>query len=305
MVSSIKFDNCVFSSNQPEVSLFIVEKPFLGPFIEVDISEVRICTAIISLLSNKSILFQSGKVENGNVVLIYQIEKGNFSDVANSKTGFDKLMTIERAQFQAFINSSRAFHDSLLINSNAYSASFALLIYALESMANVTYSSMKSKRNKLVRFTRRNVISDMFIDSEIRDLSFTGKVGNLQLLFKKLIERSYLLRCNYVHSLEGVPVLCRVADDLGMAFISNDQKTLFPSYLWLRRISHLALSNFLSSQASVGTNKVLDYLNPLLVGNFKAKKAFPKGQLLNESYLYLQQLTDDFLEEDNLKKQFK
>ena len=250
MVAEFNLDNCKFYSPETSSSSFIVEKPSLGPFIETDWSEMKIRIGLISLLTNKAIKMHTTKLVNATFVSECQIENGSFENVLNSTSKYLKVLTIDPTLFHAFINSSQAFYDSLMINQYAYSASFALLVYALESIANATYLSLSSKRKKLVRFARENVVNDQFIKNEIRHLTFIGKTGNEKLLFEKLLERCYLLRCKYVHNLELFPVMCRVADKLSLAFISNAQQILYPSYSWLRRISHLAMTNFLDKQNS-------------------------------------------------------
>ena len=277
MVASLSLDNCKFYSKEKTSSSFTVEKTFAGPFIETDWSEMKIRTGLISLLTNKAIKMHTTKLADANVVLECQIENGSFEDVINSTSKYLKVLTINSTLFHAFINSSQAFYDSLMINEYAYSASFALLEYVIESIANVTYLSKDSKRKKLVRFARENVVNDQFLKKEIRHLTFIGKTGNERILFKKLLERCYLLRCKYVHKGELFPVMCRVADKLSLAFIANAEQILFPSYSWLRRIAHLALTNFLDKQNSTDANQVSDYVRSLFVSKFKSKKVFQKG----------------------------
>jgi len=91
-----------------------------------------------------------------------------------------------------------------------------------------------------------------------------------------------------------LPTLSKTANGLSMAFISNDQISVFPSYNWLKRITNLALVSFLDQEEHKGRNSLSQYFHSYEVVNFKAKRAFPKGQELDENYVYLQQLTDDF-----------
>jgi len=300
MVSSVKLDDCTFLSEDTSSANFKMEKPFFGITIENELFEANVYASIVSLLMNK--LVRIDRLEKGDNAAVFQshVENGRFSDIVNIESKFNKLLCIKPSCFHAFIKSAQAFSDSVAIAQYSYSASFALLVYAVESMANTAIVSTSSKREKMIRFFCGNVNRDQFLKNEIRQLEFSGRTGNERLLFQKLLHRSYRLRCNYVHEAEAIPILSQVADRLSMAFISNDQKKLFPGYVWLRRISYSALSNFLDNQPDVGRNRIRDYVEPLFTGKFKAKTAISKGQWITEEHVYLQKLSDDFLRKENL-----
>jgi hypothetical protein len=301
MVSRVKLDDCTFSSDKISSTSFRIEKPSLGFADQNDWFEIQVYADIITLLINKLIRIQKAEKAENLVVFQSLIEEGRFEDIVNIESKFNNLLHIKSSIFRAFIKSAQAFSDSIAISQYNYSASFAIIVYALENMANTVYASKSSKSKKMARFCRKNIYFDRFLKDEIRQLEFSGKSGNEKLLFKKLLLRSYMLRNNYVHDAEPVPVLSQVAHRLSMAFVSHDQKTLFPSYCWLRRISNLALNNFLDQQPKTGRNRIRHYVQPYMINRFKAKKTIQKGQQIDESLVYLQQLSDDFLRKENLK----
>ena len=302
MVASVELDNCTFLSQNHSTPTFTMRKPSLDATVENEVFEANVYAALVTLLANKLVRIDKIRGEGDVVIFDCHIEEGTFTDIIGLQPKFAKLLSVEQSLFNAFIKSAQAFSDSPAIFSQMYSSAFSLLVYATESIANVTCVSERTKRRRIVKFVVDNVKDNRFESVEIRQLEFRGRNRSKDLLFEKLLERSYILRCKYVHEAEIVPFPSQMAHNLSMAFVSNDQKTLFPSYFWLRRIVNLALNNFLVNQPSIGRNHINNYTEPHRVGKFKAKKTVKKGEFLDEDSIYLQQLDDEFVNEEYLKK---
>lgn len=72
-----------------------------------------------------------------------------------------------------------------------------------------------------------------FSPNEIRHLEYTGKQKDSNAVFRELLNQSYVFRNDYVHAGKILPTLSRLADDMSMAFISNDRVKVFPSHALL------------------------------------------------------------------------
>jgi hypothetical protein len=293
----IRFDQFILHSDDEKSSSFQIRKA-LGKysFAEVEIFETKTCISIISLLTNKIISLSEPSISNKQVIFKATF-KGTFKEIIDAENKLNKLLRIDTSLFTPLITSSQRFHDSITLEKTNYSVAFVLLIFSLEGISNILYEQKKhwTKRKKLVRFVEKHVKNERFTKAEIRQLDFQGKQKNIDLVFRELLSQSYQYRCDYVHDGKMLPTLSKTADRLSMAFISNDQISVFPSYSWLRRITNLALVNFLN-QEHEGRNSLSQYFHSYEIAKFKAKRAFPKGQKLDENYVYLQRLTDDFFE---------
>ena len=301
MSPSVQYDECVFYSEKEKASLFKIRKnigrEYSSP--EFELFEVKTYTSLVSLLSNKRITnIEILKPFSLNKELVFSafIENGIFKDVVDVEDRFNKLLCINSKFFYPFINSAQRFYDSITIKEGNYSVAFVLLVFALETISNILYK-YGSKRRKLIRFVNNYIESKKFTQTEIRQLEFSGVKKNINLLFNKLLSHCYQFRCGYVHDGEMISILSLIADKLSMAFISNDQITVFPSYSWLRRISNLTLINFLDQNKREGKNSFRKYFEPYEIKYFKTKKAVQKGQPLNENDIYLQQLSKGFYKE--------
>ena len=292
----IRFDQFILHSDDEKSTSFQIRKA-LGEYsiADVEIFEAKTCTSIISLLTNKIISLSEPSISNKQVIFKATIQ-GTFKEIIDVENKLNKLLRIDTSLFTPLISSSQRFHDSINIEKTNYSVAFVLLIFSLESIPNILYEQKKhwAKRKKLVRFVEKYVKNERFTKEEIRQLDFQGKQKNIDLVFRELLSQSYQFRCDYVHDGKMLPTLSKTANRLSMAFISNDQVSLFPSYNWLRRITNLALVNFLNQEKCKGRNSLSQYFHSYEIAKFKAKRAFPKGQKLDENYVYLQQLTDDF-----------
>lgn len=291
----IRFDQFTLHSDDENSSLFQIRKA-LGEysFADVEIFEAKTCTSIISLLTNKIVSLSERSISNKQVIFKATIQ-GTFKEIIDVEDKLNKLLRIDTSLFTPLISSSQRFHDSINLGKANYSVAFVLLIFSLEGISNILYKDKHwSKRKKLVRFVEKYVKNERFTKEEIRQLDFQGKQKNIDLVFRELLSQSYQYRCDYVHDGKMLPTLSKTASRLSMAFISNDQISVFPSYNWLRRITNLALVNFLNQEEHKGRNSLSQYFHSYEIARFKAKRAFPKGQKLDENYVYLQQLTDDF-----------
>lgn len=303
LVSTIKIDACQFFSEKSSSHSFRAEKPLFGYTVENELFEFGVYSSCLTLLTNK--LVNIDKIQgqnNGKVIAFGYINNGSFLDIVKAKTQFIKLLHIDSEIFRSFVRSAQAFSKSIAIKKIDYSTSFSLLVFAIENLANITYNSIRSKRARTIKFALNNVVSDRFLTKEIRQLQFTGNIQNIDLFFKKLIHRSYILRCDYVHDAKIIPIPSLLSDQLSMAFISNDQKTLFPSHFWLRRIINLALVHFLNNQLSTSENHITDYSKEYQIGTFKSKKAIKKNTFVGETDIYLQQLSDDYVKSEYLNQ---
>ena len=149
---------------------------------------------------------------------------------------------------------------------------FASLIYSVESIANVLYENKGwRKRKRFIKFVENYVDAERFLENEIRQLEFVGKQKNKNLVFRELLNRSYFFRNDYVHHGKMLPSLSKMANHQIMAFISNDQVSVYPSYNWLRRITNLALVNFLNQETCKGKNSLSQYFQPYESIQFKTK----------------------------------
>lgn len=292
----IRFDQFILHSDDEKSSSFQIRKA-LGEdsFADVEIFEAKTCTSIISLLTNKIISLSEPSISNKQAIFKATIQ-GTFKEIIDVENKLNKLLRIDTSLFTPLISSSQRFHDSISLEKTNYSVASVLLIFSLEGISNILYEQKKhwAKRKKLVRFVEKYVKNERFTKEEIRQLDFQGKQKNIDLVFRELLSQSYQYRCDYVHDGKRLPTLSKTANRLSMAFISNDQISVFPSYNWLRRITNLALVNFLNQEEHKGRNSLSQYFHSYEIAKFKAKRAFPKGQKLDENYVYLQQLTDDF-----------
>lgn len=255
MPISIQLEECKFSSESESSAEFRISKAFAKYVIlENEEFEAKTYADIVSLLSNKAVRILSRKINGTNIVFNASIENGAFRDIVAVESKFNKLLCIDSSFFNAFIDSSKTFNESLITKENNYSIAFVLLVFSLESISNILYRN--GKWRNLKRFVMNYVTTDRFTQYEIREIEFLGKRGNTNLLFERLLKQDYNYRNDYVHGARTLPTLSQVADKMSMAFISNDQISIFPSHSWLRRISNIALNNFLMHEQCKGKNNV-------------------------------------------------
>lgn len=298
-MSKIGFDEFTFDSKDENSRTFQMKRK-LGEFVVPvhEIFEAQTCISIVSLLTDKSITFSKYAIQDSEIIFDLTINDGIFTDLIGVKPQLEKFLHIDSSLFKPYIRSGERFYESVISDKqdpSKYSMAFALLVYSIESLANVVYRNKSwRKRERFVRFVENNVDSNRFLSTEIRQLKFTGKQKNTDLVFRELLNQSYLFRNAYVHHGEILPTLSRMADALSMAFISNDQIAVFPSHSWLRRITRLALINFLNKEQRMGRNYFSTYFEPYKKMKFKPKRAIQKGEGLDENAIYLQWLTDDF-----------
>ncbi len=281
-------DNLVFNNCRvtPDSRYIIIEKPSKGlPTESLDRFEVETLLSVISLFSNKIIRVVSSKKIPVGYSFTCLVEDGNFTDFENAQSAFKKLLTLDSSIFNSYIDSAQLFSKSLLLKDVDFSVAFSLLVFSIENMSNRIYGNNNKKRH-LVRFAKNYVpFEKRFFQNEIRQLEFNDS-RKMETLFKEMLFQSYLLRCNFVHDAQLVSPLSQIAERLSMAFISNDGLQLFPSYSWLRRIAHIALTNFLEQQKEKATNTLESYFETVEMRHFISKGAIQKGQLLTENEIY-------------------
>jgi len=288
---TFRFNGSEFCSDDGMSKLFEIRKAMRRKysFPTIERFEAKTYLGIISVLSNKIIkILNMSEVANG-YSFACSIEDGVFKDLADVELTYRKLLHIDSSIFDSFVDSAQLFHDSLVTKEIDYSAAFVLLVFSLENIPNRIYSKKQGKKQKLVRFAKKYVTSEKFTQSEIRQLEFDDS-RKMNVLFEKLLFQSYKFRCNYVHDARMIPPLSQVADRMSMAFISNDYTSIFPSYSWLRRVTHIALTNFLIQEPSKGKNSIDNYFDRYETGRFTAKKAIQSGQLVTDNDVYLQRL---------------
>jgi len=282
-----KSPSCQIKKNRDEFSIPIHE-----------IFEAQTCISILSLLTNKLIVFSKYDKQNNETVFDVTINNGIFEEIVNIKPQLESLLHIDSSLFIPYICSAQRFYESITLDkqdASKYSMAFASLVYSIESLANVAYENRSwHKRERFVRFVENNVHSPRFSNGEIRQLEFTGRQKDTNLVFRELLNQSYMFRNDYVHAGKILSTLSRLADGLSMAFVSNDQVAVFPSHSWLRRVTNLALINFLNDQPHKGENHLSTYFEPYKSVEFKGRRTIQRGEMLDENAVYLQLLSDDF-----------
>jgi hypothetical protein len=293
MSKVVRFGGCELSSEDGKSKSFeirnVVRK--ISQFPDTQRFEAEVYLSLFSLLSNKMIKVVTMNTTPSGFELKCSIEDGVFEEIVRAQPEFEKFLCIDSSLFSSFIDTAQAFYKSLIAKDVGYSIAFALMIFSLENMANRVYPSKQRKASKLVKFVKKYVSHDRFEKNEIRQLEFTDS-NQLNMLFKRLLIQSYRLRCDFVHETKQIPALSQIADRLALAFVSNDYVSLFPSYGWLRRIAHIALTTFLSQEEYHGKNSMEDYFDENEIGRFTAKRAIQKGQFVTENDVYLQRLKD-------------
>lgn len=283
-------DGCKFTSDSRFIRLDKISKPLTSEAIEKFEAETYL--SIASVLSNRAIRILTAEKTKEGFSFGCSIEDGNFNDVANALPIFKKLLSLDNSLFSSYIDSAQLFHRSLLMKDIDFSVAFSLLVFSLESISNQVYGR-KNKKRHMIRFAKHYIpANERFLKNEIRQLEFDD-TRRMEALYKKMLGQSYQLRCDFVHDAKILAPLNRIAERLSMAFISNDGVQLFPSYSWLRRITHMALRNFLEQEESKGNNTIESYFKGYEMTHFKIKRApIQKGQLLTENDLHLQQLKE-------------
>lgn len=288
---TVRLDGLEFSSHDVMSRSFEVRKAMrrTPSFLDVKRFETETYLSVISVLSNKIIKIQTMSETPSGLSSTCSIEDGVFNNIADVEPMLKKLLCVDASIFGSFIDSARLFHDSLITREANYSVAFVLLVFSLENIPNRIYTKRESKRRKLIRFAKKFVTSDIFTQNEIRQLEFNDP-RRLNALFERLLSQCYQFRCDYTHDAKMISPLSQIAERLSMAFISNDQVSIFPSYSWLRKITHIALTHFLAQEPCKGKNSIDSYFDSYETGSFKAKKAIQQGQFLTDSDVYLQQL---------------
>jgi len=148
MSPSIRFDQFILHSDDEKSSSFQIRKA-LGEysFAEVEIFEAKICTSIISLLTNKIISLSEPSISNKQVIFQATIQ-GTFKEIINVENKLNKLLRIDTSLFTPLISSSQRFQDSISLAEKNYSVAFVLLIFALESVSNILYEKNTGRNAK-------------------------------------------------------------------------------------------------------------------------------------------------------------
>ena len=285
---SLLLNDCKF---MPDSKYVAVEKRPRREFLteSVEKFEVETLLGIVSLLSNKIARIVAARRIPSGYSFSCLVEDGDFDDLMNVQSNFKKLLELDSSLFTFYVDSAQLFSKSLLLKDIDFSVAFSLLVFSIENMSNRIYGT-KNKKRHLVRFAKNYVpLEKRFLTNEIRQLEFSG-AREMEALFKRMLSESYSMRCNFVHDAQPISPLSQIAEHLSMAFVSNDGKQVFPSYSWLRRVSHVALTNFLEKQQSKSTNTLESYFDTYETSHFKPKKAIEKGQQITENDVYLQRI---------------